>query len=241
MPRGWVCDPVPVNLAQAMKQIVPAVQDLKRRSLRQPGGETTMSPTLVALRDDRVLAVVTAPRLAVVLSCASTLAIGLAPQMLVVAAQVNLPERAAGEDLPAQEAGEGIAYTTFTREKEAGLAVQRYQVLDAQVVFAAPERGRPDDRTLMDELAKAMSHAPLDPAKVARKDPAGTEPAVDGASPDFIPVAEGRMAIDAGTVKSAYDRVKGIGGTALFVAADGTQATRMLAAGLPQECLLSDA
>lgn len=235
-----------------MKQIVPAVQDLKRRSLQQTGGETTMSPTLVALRDDRVLAVVTAPRLSVVLSCASTLAIGLAPQMLVVAAQVNLPERAASEDLPAQEAGEGIAYTTFTREREAGLAVQRYQVRDGQVIFSAPERGRPDDRTLMDELAKAMSHAPLDPAKVARKDPAAEaapkDPAAEVAdqpgdassSPDFIPAAQGRMAIDAGTVKTVYERVRGIGGTALFIAADGAQATRMLAAGLPQECLLSD-
>ena len=39
-------------------------------------------------------------------------------------------------------------------------------------------------------------------------------------------------------MRTAYDKVKGIGGTALFIAADGTQATRMLAAGLPQECLL---
>lgn len=241
-----LCDPVPVNLAQAMKQIVPGVQDLKRRSLRQAGGEATMSPTLIALREDRVLAVITAPRLEVVLSCASTLAIGLAPQMLAVAAQVTLPERAGSEDLPPQEAGEGIAYTTFTRDREASLAVQRYQVQDGEVVFTAPERGRPDDRRLMDELAKAMGHAPLDPAKVARKDPAG-QTAGDQAgqapqapvSPDFIPAAEGRMAIDAGTIKTTYERVKGIGGTALFVAADGTQATRMLAAGLPQECLLT--
>lgn len=244
---GSLCDPVPVNLAQAMKQIVPGIQDLKRRSLHQSGGETTMSPALVALRDDRVLVVVTAPRLNVVLSCASTLAIGLEPQLLALAAQVNLPDRAASETLPAQEAGEGIAYTTFNRANEASLAVQRYTVRDGQVVFSAPERGRPDDRTIMDELAKAMSHAPLDPAKVARKEPAS---ATSGAATpdagaerppttDFIPAAEGRMAIDAGTVKTVYDRVKGIGGTALFVAADGTQATRMLAAGLPQECLLS--
>ena len=46
-----MCDPVPVNLAQAMKQIVPAVQDLKRRSMHQRGGETTMPASLIALRE----------------------------------------------------------------------------------------------------------------------------------------------------------------------------------------------
>lgn len=230
-----MCDPVPVNLAQAMKQIVPAVQDLKRRSLKQPGGETTMPPSLIALREDRVLTVVTAPRLTVVLDCAQTLAIGLGPQMLVIAAQVNLPGREEAVDLPAQTAGEGIAYTTFNRDKEASLAVQRYLVRGGEVSFGPPERGRPDDRTLMDELARAMSQAPLDPAKVARKEDVPTEP---GSTPPFLPAAEGRRAIDAGTVKTAYDKVKGIGGTALFVAADGAQAMRMLAAGLPQECLL---
>lgn len=218
-----------------MKQIVPAVQDLKRRSMTQRGGETTMPPSLIALRDDRVLTVVTAPRLVAVVDCAHTLAIGLAPQMLVIAAQVNLPGREQSEDLPAQTEGEGIAYTTFNRDKEASLAVQRYLVRAGEVSFGPPERGRPDDRTLMDELAKAMSHAPLDPTKVARKDDVPTEP---GSTPPFLPEAEGRLAVDAGTVRTAYDKVKGIGGTALFIAADGTQATRMLAAGLPQECLL---
>ncbi len=218
-----------------MKQIVPAVQDLKRRSMTQRGGETTMPASLIALRDDRVLTVVTAPRLVAVIDCAQTLAIGLAPQMLVIAAQVNLPERAESDGLPAQTAGEGIAYTTFNREKEASLAVQRYQVRAGEVSFGPPERGRPDDRTLMDELAKAMSQAPLDPTKVARKEDIPTEA---GVTPTFLPEAEGRLAVDAGTVRTAYDKVKGIGGTALFIAADGTQATRMLAAGLPQECLL---
>lgn len=229
-----MCDPWPVNLAQAMQQIVPAVQDLKRRSMHQPGGETTMPPSLIALREDRVLTVITAPRLAAVLSCAQTLAIGLAPQMLVLAAQVTLPAREASQDLPAQAAGEGIAYTTFNTDKQANLAVQRYQVRDSEVQFGPPERGRPDDRSLMDELAKAMSQAPLDPAKVARKD----EVPAEGTNPAFIPETEGRLAIDAGTVKAAHDKVKGIGGTALFIAADGEHATRMLAAGLPQECLL---
>ena len=239
MPWAGVCDPDPVNLAQAMTQIVPAVQDLKQRSLRQAGGETTMPPALIALRDDRVITVVTAPRLAVILSCAHTLAIGLEPQMLVVAAQVNLPEREASEELPAQSAGEGIAYTTFNRAKQASLAVQRYLVRDGQVAFAAPERGRPDDRTLMDELAQAMSQAPLDPHRVARTAdvPADTG---DGAvvNPAFIPADQGRLALDAGTVRTTYEKVKGIGGSALFIAADGEQATRLLAAGLPKECLL---
>jgi len=230
---------VPVNLAQAMKQIVPAVQQLKRRSLSQPGGETTMSPALIALRDDRVIAVVQAPRLAAVTSCAHTLAIGLAPQMLVLAAQVNLPGRDASDDLPAQEQGEAIAYTLFSSDKEASLAVQRYRVRDGQVSFGPPERGRPDDRTLMDELARAMAQAPLDPAKVARKEDQPIETDVQPSAPTFIPQGEGRIAIDAGTVKAAYGTVRGIGGTALFLAADGAHATKMLAAGLPQECLLS--
>lgn len=224
-----------MNLAQAMQQLVPAVQDLKRRSLTQPGGETTMSPSVIALRGDRVLAVVTAPRLAAVVDCAQTLAIGLAPQMLVIAAQVNLPGREESDDLPAQTEGEGIAYTTFTSDKQASLAVQRYVVQAGEVAFGRPERGRPDDRTLMDALAKAMSHDPLDPTKVARKDDVPTEP---GSLPPFLPEEEGRRAIDAGTIRTAYEKVKGIGGTALFIAADGAQATRMLAAGLPQECLL---
>ncbi|WP_162801941.1 hypothetical protein [Ornithinimicrobium murale] len=224
-----------MNLAQAMKQIVPAVQDLKRRSLTQRGGETTMPPSLIALREDRVLTVVTAPRLTAVVACAQTLAIGLDPQMLVIAAQVNLPGREQSEDLPAQTAGEGMAYTTFNRDKQASLAVQRYLVREGEVSFGPPERGRPDDRTLMDELARAMSQAALDPTKVARTEDV---PAQEGATPTFLPEAQGRLAIDAGTVRTAYDKVKGIGGTALFVAADGAHATRMLAAGLPQECLL---
>lgn len=242
-----------MKLAEAMKQIVPAVQDLKRRSLHQPGGETTMPVTLIALRDNRVLTVVTGSRMTAVLGCASTLAIGLAPQMLVLAAQANLPGRDESDGLPAQVAGDAIAYTTFNREREASLAVQRYEVRDGQVIFAAPERGRPDDRTIMDELAKAMSHEPLDPARVARKEDvpgqdgtgaspgeaATADPSANGAPRTFIPEAEGRMAIDAGTVKAVHQKVQGIGGSALFLAADGIQATKMLAAGLPQECLLS--
>ncbi len=218
-----------------MQQIVPAVQEFKRRSLHQPGGETTMSPALLALREDRVVAVVTAPRMAAVLACAPTLAIGLAPQMMVIAAQVELPAREAEGDQPAQQAGEGLAYTTFNRERQASLAVQRYLVREGQVSFGPPERGVPDDRHLMDELARAMSHASLDPAKVARKDEREQEPDVN---PSFLPEEEGRMAIDTGTVKSAYEKVVGVGGTALFLARDGAHATRMLAAGLPQQCLL---
>lgn len=223
-----------------MQRIVPPIQALKQRSLHQPGGETTMPPSLIALRDDRVIATVTAPRLQAVTSCAQTFAIGLAPQMLVIAAQVDLPAREGGDQVAVQEEGEGIAYTLLTAEKEASLAVQRYAVRDGQVLFGTPERGRPDDRTLMDELARAMSQEPLDPAKVARKGEAATTPRTgQDPMPSFIPRAEGRLAIDAGTVKAVYGKVRGIGGTALYIAADGAEATRMLAAGLPQECLLS--
>lgn len=218
-----------------MKQLVPAVQDLKRRSLHQPGGETIMPVTLIALREDRVVTVVTAPRMNVVLSVAPTLAIGLNPQMLVLAAQANLP---ANEET-GQEAGEAIAYTTFNRAKEANLAVQRYRVQGDEVVFTAPERGRPDDRTIMDELAKAMTHEPLDPGRVARKDEVATGPDGQQTPQSFIPEAEGRVALDAGTVKAVHDKIRAIGGSALFIAADGVNATKLLASGLPQDCLLS--
>jgi hypothetical protein len=241
-----------MNLAQAMSLVVQPVQDLKRRSQLRADGETTMPFTLVALREDRVLCVVSGPRMAAILACADTLAIGLAPQMLVAAGQVTLPERPESSDVPAQAAGLGIAYTSMSRELEAALAVQRFEVVgDREVRFGPPAKGAPDDKAIMDHLAVAMAKAPLDPARVARKDEAGTagqaadpettpdqttEPADP---PNFLPVGQGRLAIDAGTATTAHRKVAGIGGTVLMVASSPEHATRLLAYGLPEKLLLS--
>ncbi|MGI8949139.1 MAG: hypothetical protein ACR2FV_14440 [Ornithinimicrobium sp.] len=222
-----------MKLAQAMALIVPPIVDLKRRALARADGEHTMYPTLVALREDRVLAVVSTPRMAVTLSTAHTLAVGLAPQLVCVAAQVTLPD-----------GGEGIAYTTMTRDHTAGFALQPYAVhevsdgvheaMGAQIEFSTPERGQPEDRALMDELARAMSHDPMDPTRVSRKGDVDT----GGTNPALLPQEEGRLAIDAGTCASVQRSVVGVGGRTLYLAASAAHATRLLAHGMPEQVLL---
>ncbi len=211
-----------VNLAQAMALIVPPVTDLKQRALARADGEHTMFPTVIALREDRVLCVVTTPRMAVTLACAHTLAVGLAPQVLAVAAQVRL-----GDD------SEAISYTVMSRERSAGFAVQPYAVREGSLLFGTPEKGTPQDRGIMDELARGMSHAPLDATRVSRND------AESAANAAFLPEEEGRMAIDAGTCASLQRKVAGVGGSTLYLARDGAHATRLLAHGMPQEVLLT--
>jgi len=215
-----------VKLAHAMALVVPPVQELKRRSQRRPDGETTMFPTLMALREDRVLCVVTAPRMPLVLACAPTLAIGLAPQALVLAAQVALPD----------EDGEGIAYHLMTRERVAGSAVQRYGVAaDGEVLFGTPARAAADTTGLLDQLAAALGHAPLDHSKVAPKEAEQLPP---GHEPTFLPADQGRLAIDAGAANTAHQKVGRLGGTVLYLAASPQQATQLLGYGMPQELLL---
>lgn len=233
-----------VNLAQTMSLVVPPVQDLKRRALARADGEHTMSPTLVALRDDRVLCVVTSPRLAISLDCAPTLALGLSPQALVLAAQVTLPGRPATEDQPAQAAGEAIAYTSMSRERKAALAVQRYVVDDAgELLFGRPTSGSPSDREVMNHLAAAMSHQPLDPAGVVDKSQA-REPAASGAQHQrpaptvYLSAERGRHVLDASTATAVHGKVKGVAGEVLFLAGSPAHATALLAHGMPQELLL---
>lgn len=228
-----------VNLAQAMKLTVTPVQELKRHAQRRPDGETTMFPTLIALRDDRVICSVTAPRMEPLLACAPTLAIGLDPQMLVIAAQVQVA--ASDDDSDEAAAQEGIAYTTMTREREAAFALQRYIAQGTEVRFAAPTPGSPQDRSLMEHLAAAMTQAPLDPARVARTEDVPDEQAVAaGALPTFLESADGRLALDAGTVGAARSKVEGVHGTVLYIAASPAQATRLLGYGMPQDALLGD-
>lgn len=209
-----------------MALIVPPVDQLKRQALERADGEQTMFPTLVAVREGRVLAVVSTPRMAVTLSCAHTFAVGLAPQVLVLAAQVNLPD---GQ--------EGISYTSMSREREAGFAVQPYAVSQGELSFGTPQRGQVGDRSLMDELARAMSHETMDDTRVSRKTGPGPTPDTNRA-PSFIGQTEGRMALDAGTCSTVQRRVGGIGGTTLFLARDGEHATRLLAHGMPEQMLL---
>ncbi len=217
-----------------MALIVPPIVDLKRRALARADGEHTMYPTLVALREERVLCVVSTPRMAVTLSTAHTVAVGLAPQLLCVAAQVIRPD-----------GSEAIAYTSMTRDRSAGFALQPYAVREvsdeaqatvaAQIEFDTPERGQPSDRSLMEELARAMSHTPMDASRVARKGDVGP----GGTNPAMLPAEEGRLAIDAGTCASVQRSVVGVGGRTLYLAASGGHATRLLAHGMPEQVLLS--
>lgn len=227
-----------------MALIVPPVNDLKRRSLQRADGETTMFPTLVVLRGDRVLVVITTPRTEATLACAHTAAVGLAPQMLAFAAQVTLPD-----------GSEGIAYTTMTSEHQAALVVQGYTLTDpgtgaeaiTEIDFGIPERGDPQDRAIMDELAKAMTHAPLDPTKVAAAPSSPSAPddgspsaPDDGApsEPTFISRERGRMVLDSGTCASLERSVSGIAGTVLYIAGSGDQALEVTAHGMPPSVLL---
>lgn len=210
-----------------MAFIVPPVNDLKRRSLGRADGETTLFPTLVVLRQNRVIAAITTPRVEATLGCAHTAAVGLAPQMLALAAQVTLPD-----------GSEGIAYTTMTSDHHAALAVQGYTVTGQDITFDIPQRGEPEDRSIMDELAKALTHAPLDASKVG----AGRETTQDGSQgtePAFIPLERGRMVIDSGTCASLQRSVSGIAGTVLYVSSSPEHATALMAHGMPKEVLVS--
>ncbi len=218
-----------------MALIVPPVNDLKRRALSRPDGETTMFPTLVVLRGDRVLAAVTTPRAEATLGCAHTVAVGLAPEMLALAAQVTLPDGA-----------EAIAYTTMTSDHRAALAVQRYSVTapsaegsSPEIAFDIPERGDPEDRAIMDELAKAMTHAPLDPTKVSSSGSAPADDSADAPEPQFISRERGRMVLDSGTCASLERSVSGIAGTVLYIAASPEQAQELTAHGMPTSVLLT--
>jgi hypothetical protein len=129
---------------------------------------------------------------------------------------------------------EAISYTVMSRERSAGFAVQPYAVREGSLLFGRPEKGTPQDKGVMDELARAMSHAPLDATRVSRNHDEGST-----ANPSFLAEEEGRMAIDSGTCASLQRKVTGVGGSTLYLARDGAHATRLLAHGMPQEVLLS--
>lgn len=221
-----------------MALIVPPVNDLKRRALQRADGETTMFPTLVVLRGDRVLVAITTPRTEATLGCAHTVAVGLAPQMLAFAAQVTLPD-----------GSEGIAYTTMTSDHRAALAVQRYTVTPTnnnaeagttpEIAFEIPERGDPADRSIMDELAKAMTHPPLDPTKVSSGKVSSGKESAGEAEPSFISRERGRMVLDSGTCASLERSISGITGTVAYIASSGEHAVELTAHGMPTSVLLT--
>ena len=213
-----------VNLASAMALIVPPVNEFKRQSLRRADGETTMFPTLVALRDDRVVAAIMTAKVAATLSVAHTVAVGLAPQMVALAAQVTLPDGSSG-----------IAYTTMTSDHQAALAIQPYVLSDEGITFGIPERGDPEDHTIMDELAKAMNHAPIDAASVSAK---SSDP---GAEAEVISPQRGRLVLDASTCASLHNSVKGIAGTVLFVPTSAEHAGALVEHGMPTDLLIGPA
>lgn len=210
-----------VNLAAAMALIVPPVNEFKRQSLRRADGETSMFPTLVVLRDDRVVATIITAKVAATVACAHTVAVGLAPHMLALAAQVTLPD-----------GSKGIAYTSMTSEHQAALAVQPYVLTDDGITFGIPERGDPEDHTIMDELAKAMNHAPIDASSVSAK---SSEP---DAETEIITPERGRLVLDASTCTSLHNSVKGIAGTVLFVAKSPEHAQALVDHGMPTDLLI---
>lgn len=209
-----------------MTLVVPPVNDLLRRARTADGTAAgqPMFPTIIAIRNDRVVAVVSSSRMEATLSCAETLAIGTAPQALVVAAEATI------EDRPV------LAYTLMTRERQAKTALQEIHQDHGAVTFSVPfDAGSPEDETVLRTLAQAISQQPMDVTKVSRKDLSGTF-----GEDHFMAPEEGRVVVDAGTISTLQKRVEGIGGRALYVARSREAGKLALQAGLPRTSLLSE-
>ncbi len=215
-----------VLIADIMALVVPPVTDLLRRTRSRGGtnGDEPMFPTIVAVRNDRVVAAVTSPRLQATLTCAQTMAVGLDPTALVVAAQAD------------RDGAPVLAYSVMTRDRRAKLVVQGVRFgQDGSVAFAEPvDGGDPQDATIMRVLAEAMQQRPVDVTHVARKDRGGTF-----GEDLFLPAEQGRVVVDAGTMKTLHERVVGISGQAVYVARSPEAAQLALEAGLPRPALVS--
>lgn len=184
-----------------------------------------MFPTIVAVRNDRVVAAVTSPRLQITLTCAQTMAVGLDPTALVVAAQAD----AQGSPV--------IGYSVMTRDRRAKFAVQAVRFgQDGSVALGEPvDGGDPHDATILRVLAEAMQQRPVDVTQVARTDRGGTFG--EGL---FLPPEQGRVVVDAGTMKTLHERVAGVSGEAIYLARSPEAGRLALEAGLPRTSLLSD-
>lgn len=214
-----------VLIADIMALVVPPVTDLLRRTRSRAGthGEQPMFPTIIAVRNERVVAVVSTPRTAATLSCAQTLAVGLDATALVVAAQAEL------DGAPA------LTYSVMTRDRRAKFVVQRIRVEDGRTLLSEPvDGGDPHDATILRTLAEAMQQQPMPATKVARKDTGGTF-----GEDLFLPPEQGRVVVDAGTLKTLHERVSGIAGQALYVARSPEAGRLAVEAGLPRRCLVS--
>ena len=212
-----------------MALVVPPVTDLLRRSRSHDGtgAAQPMFPTIIAVRNGRVVAAVSTPRLEVTLHAAQTLAVGLAADALVVAAQADL----ATED----DAATALAYSVMTRDRVAKFVLQEVTGQGEDVRLSTPvDAGAPEDPTILRVLADAMGQEPVPVDKVARKDKGGTF-----GEQTFLPAEQGRVVVDAGTIRTLQDRVVGIGGRALYVARSPEAGRLALESGLPRASLLS--
>ncbi|MFX0538219.1 hypothetical protein ACQBAT_11015 [Ornithinimicrobium sp. Y1847] len=212
-----------MRIADIMALVVPPVTDLLRRSRQD--GDAAMFPTIVAIRNERVVAAVSAPRLDATLSCAQTLAVGVDAAALVLATEIQVEDSAA------------VLYTVMTRERSAKVAVQEVTGSGAEVRFSVPADGSQlQDARHLEVLADAFSQQPMDVTRVARRsdDLGGTF-----GEAAHLPPEQGRVVVDAGTVSILQERVAGIGGRALYVARSPEAGKLALEAGLPRASLLT--
>ncbi|WP_066641863.1 hypothetical protein [Serinicoccus hydrothermalis] len=183
-----------------------------------------MFPTIVAVRNDRVVAIVSTPRIEATMSAATSLAVGVDPQALVVAAEARV------DDQPA------LTYAVMTRERSARWVLQEVKESGEEVRFAVPvDGGEPTGQGAgtLRLLAEAMAQRPVDVTTVALTNRGGTF-----GEETFLPPEQGRVVIDAGTMTTLHERVAQINGQALYVARSPESARLALAAGLPRTCLL---
>ncbi len=210
-----------------MALVVPPTVELLRRARAAEGARPQepepMFATLIAVRNGRVVASVSTPRMSITLNCALPMAVGLDPEALVVAAQAQVEGRPA------------LAYSVMKRDRTAKFVLQPVAEQDGELVVGRPvDGGEPADPHILQTLAEAMGQRPVDVTKVARKDLGGTF-----GEDTFLPPEEGRVVVDAGTVKTLEQRVKGVRGQALYVARSPEAGRLALEAGLPRTSLLT--
>jgi phage terminase large subunit-like protein len=209
-----------------MALVVPPVTDLLRRSRAGGGTDAVqpMFPTIIALRNDRVVAAVSTPRMAATLSCAQTLAVGVGAEVLVLAAEALV------------NGSPALTCSVMTRDRRGKLVLQKVEGEGDQVSLSTPvDGGEPQDPTILRALAEAMSQQPVAVDQVARRDTGGTF-----GEETFLPAEQGRVVVDAGTVTVLQERVQQIGGQALYLPRSPDAARLALESGMPRRCLLGD-
>lgn len=215
-----------VLIADIMSLVALPVTDLLRRSRTGGAAAQPMFSTIIAVRNERVVASVSTPRIQATLETATPLAVGLDPSALVVAAEALLNDTQVA-----------LTYAVMTRERQAKWVLQEVTETADEVRFSVPvDGGEPTGQgaAALRVLAEAMQQRPMDVRTVARKDRGGTF-----GEQTFLPPEKGRVVIDAGTMTNLSRMVGGIGGQALYVARSPEAATLALEAGLPRASLLS--